>query len=281
MPSLIINTVHVLHQRTYVRMYKFEPISPATWRWMGNSLEALEQRSHLKPLAIDKVIALDRGIHLAKSIGAWRSVVAKALSQLAVGDVLAAFQALEQSLEESDFSNYSSVAVSRTFRNFVTSHIAAEGQPFLARRIQNSFRSNLKLPSDSGRDLISDLPKSGRAPAGAVAFGSHAELKEATLTTLRDDLGDILRCCEDMLERYELALAFLNDLEQLNIPHVEVERIRGRATRPQPNGLAEIWSPEDLGTYLSLIKQGKIPSSADRNRSDLKRRFHPLVDRND
>lgn len=276
MPKLSINTVHARHQRTYALAYKFEPISLATWRWMGKSLEALKQRCQLKPMAVSDVIALDRGIKLTEGIGAWVSVVEKPLPQLTAGDVLATFQSLEQKLEESDFSDYIGVSVSRAFRNFVISHIAAEGHPVLAMRIKSTFRSTLKLPAQSGRDLISDLPKPGRAPVGAVTFGSHAELKEATLTTLRDDLADILRCCEDVLNRYELALEFLNDLEQLSIPLSEVERISGKPTRSHRDEPVENWSAEDLRTYLSLIRKGAMPSSADRNRYDLKKRFHPL-----
>jgi hypothetical protein len=138
---------------------------------MGNSLEALKKRCQLKPLPLATAIALDRGIHLAKGIDTWRSVLKISLPQLKAGDVLAAFDALEQRLERSDFSDYTRITISRTFRNFVTRHIAAEGQPVLAKRIQKTFRSHLTLPPQIGRDLISDLPKPGRAPVGAVAFG--------------------------------------------------------------------------------------------------------------
>lgn len=276
MPDLTIQTVCTVHQRKYVRLYKFEPISPATWHWMGNSLEALAQRSELTPVALSTAVALDHGICLAKSIRSWRTVVAKPLAQLKASEIISAFQALEQSLEESDFSNYSSVVVGRTFRNFVTSHVAAGGQPILAKRIQSTFRSNLMRPSKSGRDLISDLPKPGRAPVGAVMFGSYAELKEATLTTLRDDLADILRCCEDVLERYELALAFLDDLEHLNIPSSEVERIGGKSNRLCRKRVAENWSTEDLKIYLSLIKKGKIAPCAERREEKYRKlRYHP------
>jgi hypothetical protein len=243
---------------------------------MGKSLEALRQRCQMKPNAASEVISLDRGIQLTKDIRAWRSVVEKPLTDLTLSDVLASFQSLERKLEESDFGNYVSVSVSRAFRSFVTSHIAAEGHTVLAMRIKNTFRTTLKHPPQSGRELISDLPKPGRAPIGAVTFGSHSELKEATLTTLRDDLADILRCCEDVLNRYQLALEFLNDLEQLSIPLAEVERISAKTTHSLRDEPKEIWSSQDLRTYLSLIKKGIIHSTADRKNYGLKKRLHPL-----
>lgn len=276
MPDLEVHTVHVLHQRRYERVYKFDPIPKEAWDWMGCSLEALKKHSVQKPLSPSEASALDQGIQLVIELDAWKLLISKDSSNLVVNDFIAVFQGLEQRLEESECKTNNSNLISRLFRKFIAQHLLSIGLVFLSKRLQRSFRSQLKKAKDSGRELISDLPRSGRPPIGAIGFGTHAELREATLTTLRDDLNEILRCCEDVLLRYESALLHLTDLEKIKIDTETANRIKGKSTRSTRGKPPQLWSQEDLKIYLSLLKKGEIAASANRDKKDDKKRFHPM-----
>lgn len=276
MPDLELHTVVVLHQRRYERAYKFEAIPIEIWNWMGHSLEALKNLTLQKPIFVSEAIALDRGIQLAKELDSWRHLISKDSSTLMVNDVIAAFQELERRLEESDYSAHSCISISRRFRKFIINHFLMEGQAFLSKRLATSFKSQLKKVKNNSRELISDLPRPGRPPVGAIAYGTHAELKAATFSTLKDDLKEILRCCEDVLNRYESSLRHLSELEEMEISPETAQRIKSKSTRSTRGKPPEKWCQEDLKIYLSLLKKGEIAASANRDKNDKKKRFHPL-----
>ena len=276
MKNFEVSTVFVLHQRTYLRQYKFEPIAEATWRWLGSSLEILERGSSLNPLQISDMSSLDRGIKLISNMDEWSLLMRKELQILTAGEVIAAFNALEMRLGISDYSKYICEAISRYIRKFIVNHIEVQGGLLLARRVKKEFKSILSTKNYKGRALISDMPKPGRPPIGAISYESHSELKEATLNTLKTDLYEILECCKDTLNKYEKAQQYIQDIENMNISDANIERIKGKTKRRDKKNLDKNWSHEDLTIYLSMIKKEIIAQSAQGDKADIKKRFHPL-----
>ncbi|MET3384175.1 hypothetical protein [Variovorax paradoxus] len=225
-------------------------------RWIWPLLIDLERRSQLVPLSNPEVCRFAHALHLVKNLRTWSELVMKSPAEATLEEAVALFSRFESVLRgHAHISPLEASAISRAFRRYVGEFLQSESVDGRMARLSKMYRTVFTCRPE-GRALISDIPHASRAPLGAIRHSSFAELQAHTKQTIETDLFRIQEACQDVLTRYERAVAAIESLRKGSIP-AEMERsLRARIEFDSrfPSKRTS-WDHEETEALLLLLVQ--------------------------